>query len=254
MTGLAILVRKELLEAWRTLRLPVVAGVLLLSGLLSPLLARFTPELIQAVGGDQLGFIKIPTPTVADAVAQVLKNTGQFGALAAILLSMGSVASEVDRGTAAFLLVKPASRLAFLAAKLLAIAVTLGAGTGLAVAGAAVYTAVLFQPLDAGGWVVLAGTLWLSLMAWAAITFLGSVVARSAAGGAAIGVGGLLILAIAGAIPRLAPYLPGGLGELGALVALGRPAPELWGSVAVSAAIVAGSVLLAAWSFRRREL
>ena len=58
----AILVRKELLESWRTYRLPVVAGLFLLVGLTSPLLARFLPEIIKAAGGDQLGNVQVPTP------------------------------------------------------------------------------------------------------------------------------------------------------------------------------------------------
>ena len=136
MTGFGILLGKELLESWRTLRLPVVAGVLLLSGFLSPLLAKFTPEIIRAVGGDQLGGLTMPIPTVVDSVGQLLKNAAQFGALAAVLLSMSAVAGEVERGTAAFLLVKPATRAAFLAAKLASIGVTLGVGTLLAVFGA----------------------------------------------------------------------------------------------------------------------
>jgi ABC-2 type transport system permease protein len=254
-TGFGILVGKELLEAWRSLRLPVVAGVLLLSGLISPLLARFTPELIQAIGGDQLaGAIRLPEPTVVDSVAQLLKNVGQFGALAALLLAMGAVAGEVERGTAAFILVKPAGRAAFLTAKLLVIAVTLGLGACLATIAAAVYTALLFEPLGAAGWAGLAVTLWLSLLPYAAVTFLGSVVARSPVGAAAIGVGGLIVLAIASAIPSVAPYLPGGLAGLGGALALGRPAAELPGSVAVSLAILVGCAALSIWAFRRREL
>ncbi len=254
MTGFGILLRKELLESWRTLRLPVVAGVLLLSGFLSPLLARFTPEIIRAVGGDQLGGLTIPVPTVVDSVGQLLKNAGQFGALAAVLLSMGAVAGEVERGTAAFLLVKPATRAAFLAAKLASIGVTLGVGTLLAVSGAATYTAALFEPLGVGGWAALVGCVWLSLMAYAAITFLGSTLSHSAAGGAAIGVGGLILLTVASAIPTLAPYLPGGLAALGGALALGRPAPELVGSLAVSAGITLAAAIAAAWAFRGREL
>jgi ABC-2 type transport system permease protein len=179
---------------------------------------------------------------------------GQLGALTAILLAMGSVAGEVERGTAAFILVKPATRLAFLAAKLVALGLTLGAGVLLAVGAAAIYTAVLFQPLDPGGWAALAGTLWLSLLAYAAITFLGSTLAGSPAGGAAIGVAGLILLAVVSAIPSVAPFLPGGLAELGGALALGRSAPDLGGSIAVSVGIVVVAAALAAWSFRRREL
>ena len=73
MSGFAALLRKELLEQWRTLRLPVVAAVFLLVGLISPLLARFTPEILKAVGGDQFQII-LPTPTTADAVDQLCEE------------------------------------------------------------------------------------------------------------------------------------------------------------------------------------
>ena len=46
----------------------------------------------------------------ADAVDQLWKNLAQFGAFAAIILAMGAVATERDRGTAAFVLSKTVSR------------------------------------------------------------------------------------------------------------------------------------------------
>lgn len=51
MTGFGPLLRKEVLEQWRTRRLPVVAIVFLVMGIGSPFLARYTAELIQALGG-----------------------------------------------------------------------------------------------------------------------------------------------------------------------------------------------------------
>ena len=71
MRGVSILVRKELLESWRTYRLPVVAGLFALVGLSSALLARFLPEIVKAAAGDTLATIAIPTPTAADAALQV---------------------------------------------------------------------------------------------------------------------------------------------------------------------------------------
>ena len=142
MSGLAPLLRKELLEQWRTMRLPIVAAVFLLVGLASPLLARFTPEILKAVGGDQFSIV-LPTPTAADAWAQLAKNLGQFGALVAILLAMGSVATEKERGTAALILTKPAGRDAFLLAKMVAIATTLGISTAIAGVGAWLYRETL---------------------------------------------------------------------------------------------------------------
>ena len=77
--------RKELLEQWRTRRVLVVAAVLLIFGLLSPLLARYTPELISLLPeAESLGEL-IPTPTVSDAVGQYLENMSQFGVILALL-------------------------------------------------------------------------------------------------------------------------------------------------------------------------
>ena len=151
-----VLLRKELLESIRTLRLPVVAGLFLFVGLSSPVLARYLPEIIELAGGEQLGVIEIPTPTAADAVDQLVKNLAQFGALTAILLAMGLVASEKDRGTAAFILTKPVSRRAFLGAKLAALTVVLGGSTVVAAVAGWIYTALLFEPLPVVGWVWLA--------------------------------------------------------------------------------------------------
>src|SRR4029077_1408020 len=140
--------------------------------LTSPLLAKYLPEIIKAAGGDQFPTADIPTPVLADAVSQLWKNLAQFGAFAAIILAMGSVSGELDRGTAAFVLSKTASRGAFLAAKASVIAAVLGLSTILAVGLAWFYTAVLFEPPAIAGWLVLAGLAWLGLCGWAAITFL----------------------------------------------------------------------------------
>ena len=151
MTGGVILLRKELLESWRTLRLPIVAGLFLLVGLTAPLLAKFLPEIIKAAAGDQLPSIPLPTPVAADAVTQTWKNLAQFGAFAAIILAMGAVSTERDRGTAAFVLSKTVSRGAFIAAKVAAIGAILAMCTALAVAVAWIYAAILFEPLPVAG-------------------------------------------------------------------------------------------------------
>jgi ABC-2 type transport system permease protein len=102
-TGFGPLFIKELREQWRTRRLLVVAVVFAIFGIGSPLLAKYTPELIAALASKEVASA-IPPPTTADAVDQFLKNLGQTGVLAAILLAMGSVASDKERGIAALLL------------------------------------------------------------------------------------------------------------------------------------------------------
>ena len=256
MSGLSVLVRKELLESWRTMRLPIVGGLFLLVGLTSPLLARFLPEIITAAAGDQLPAIPIPTPVAADAAAQLWKNLAQFGAFAAIVLAMGSVATERDRGTAAFVLSKTVSRGAFLGAKAAALGLVLAICVALAVAVGWFYTAILFEPLPVGGWIAFAVLAWLGLAAWAAITFLASTVTGSTAAAAGIGFGALLVLSLVAAIPNVGRFLPGGLAPPATALAAGASVAA--GDVVVPAVstfvLIAVAVGAAAWSFRRQEL
>jgi ABC-2 type transport system permease protein len=253
MIGLRWMLRKELLEQWRTRRVLVVAVVFSALGIGSPLLARYTPELVKALAGDQFQIV-LPPPTAADAVSQFLKNVGQAGVLSAILLAMGSVAVEKERGTAALLLTKPLSRGAFLLAKLLAIATTLLVGLLLAAIGGYYYTAILFEALPPLGWAAMAGLLLLGLIAYASLTFLGSALTRSSLAAAAIGIGAMLVLALVSVLPSVGPFTPGGLNAPGAALAVGKDPGAVIGPLLVNLAGVT-AVFAAAWvAFRRQEL
>ena len=256
MTGGSVLLRKELLESWRTLRLPIVAGLFLLVGLSSPLLAKFLPEIIEAAAGDQLPSIPIPTPVAADAADQVWKNLAQFGAIAAIVLAMGAVSAERDRGTAAFILSKTVSRSAFLGAKVIAIAAVLGAGVVLAVAVGWIYTAILFEPQPVAGWIAFGFLAWIGLAAWAALTFAGSTVTGSTAAAAGIGFVALLVLSIGAAIPTVGRYLPGGLAGPAVSLASGSPVEpgDIVAPVVGTLVIIVVALAVSVWSFRRQEL
>jgi ABC-2 type transport system permease protein len=256
MAGVRILLHRELLESWRTLRLPVVGGLFLVVGLTSPLLAKFLPEIVRAAGGDQLKGVQLPAPVVGDAVLQMWKNLAQFGAFSAIILAMGSVAIERDRGTAAFVLSKTVSRGAFLTAKVAAIAFVLAVAVALAVAAGWVYTAILFEPMPIAGWLGLASLAWLGLTPWAALTFLGSTVTGSVAAAAGIGFIAWLGLSIASAVPNAASFLPGGLEGPAVSLADGSTidAAAVLTPALSTLVLVTIALLIAGWSFRRQEL
>ncbi|HEX5825601.1 MAG TPA: ABC transporter permease [Candidatus Limnocylindrales bacterium] len=253
MAGLRVLLGKEILEQWRTFRLPVVATVFLLVGLSSPLLARFTPEILKAVAGDQIPIV-LPPPTAADAVDQLAKNLGQFGGLIAVLLAMGAVATEKERGTAAMILSKPVGRAGFLLAKLVAIGLTLGIATAIASVGAWFYTLVLFEPLPVAGVATAAALQWLTLMAWATITFLGSTLTRSSLAAAGLGIVAFIVVGILGVLPNVGRFLPTGLGAPARAIALGVAGPDALGPIIATVGLI-GAVTLVAWlAFRRQEL
>jgi ABC-2 type transport system permease protein len=233
--------------------LPVVATIFLLVGLSSPLLARFTPDILKAVAGDQIPIV-LPSPTAADAVDQLAKNLGQFGGLIAVLLAMGAVATEKERGTAAMILSKPVSRAGFLVAKLAAIGLTLGIATAIASAGAWFYTLVLFDPLPVAGVAAAAALQWLTLMAWATITFLGSTLTRSSLAAGGLGIVAFVVVGILGVLPNVGRYLPTGLGAPARALALGQSDADVVGPIVATLALI-GAVTLTAWLvFRRQDL
>jgi ABC-2 type transport system permease protein len=255
MSGFRVLLGKEIAEQVRTLRLVVLAIVFASFGILSPVTARYLPDIINSLGSDQLGIvITLPTPTVVDAVDQLLKNVAQFGILAGILLAMGTVANEKDRGTAAFVLSKPASRAAFLGAKLAAIALDLF----LAVAAAGItgygYTAYLFRAPPADGYAAMCLLLWLSLVVYAALTFLGSTLTRSAAAGAGIGFAFLVVTGIVGAVPTIGRFMPGALTGPARAFGLGADPGDVLGPVIANVGLVV-VLAVASWvAFRHQEL
>jgi ABC-2 type transport system permease protein len=255
MTGYREMLVKELLEAWRTRRLIVIALLFLALGISAPVVTKLLPDIIRALGPS--GFeIDIGTPGIADVLDQLLKNTVQFGALAAILLAMGSVATERERGTAAFVLSKPVTRTAFLWAKLVALAVEFAIAIGLATLGAWIYTLVLFHRPPILPWIELAAVVWLSTMVYASITFLGSVAMKSSLGAAGIGFLGLIVLSLLSVVPNLSPWLPAGLLGVAKSLALKESSPDVDPvlTITVSIGIAAVAILLAWLRFRRAEL
>lgn len=255
MEGFSVFLRKELREAVRSNRLLVVAAVFLVLGIISPLTAKYTPELLKALGTGQAGVqIIFPTPTVADAIAQYLKNVAGTGIFIAILLPMGMVAREKERGTAAFALTKPLSRAAFLGAKLVALLVLLGVGVLLAAIVTYIYTAILFQPITLDGFIGCTLLILLSLVIYGLLTFLGSTLVRSQLAAVGIGLAAWVLISIIGISPTAAQYTPAGLMEPASALARGVAPDHLL--LSVLANIVLGAAVAAvAWlAFRRQEL
>ena len=253
MRGFQLLFGKEMRELTRTARLPVVLVVFALLGLVSPVMARYLREILEAVGGSQFQGL-IPDPVAADAVTQFTKNLGQLGVLMAVLIAMGSVAGEKERGTAAFLLTKPLDRAAFLGAKVASLGLLLATATALGGALCWAYTAILFEPLPLLGYVSSVAVLWLSLAVFAAITFVASVVAPSALVAGGIGIVALMLAGFVSVAPDLAPYLPTGLWGISNEVAVGHTPDPMVGPIVLNIAIIVIAVAVAVWSFRRQEL
>lgn len=245
--------KKEWREQRRTHRLLIAVVVLTAFGMLSPLLAKFMPEVFAMIpGAEQIASI-IPAPTVNDAVAQYLKNITQFGVLMALLFAMGAVATEKEKGTAALVLSKPMGRGSFILAKFLALAATFTVGLAAAALGGYYYTYFLFEPLAWGPFLAMNGLILVYMLFYAAVTLFFSTLTRTqfvAVGGAATV---LIASGVFGSLPTYGKFSPDTLVNIAAKVALGQPVESWWGlgvGLGLIVAALAGSWLV----FRRQEL
>lgn len=246
--------RKEALEIVRTWRIWVLPSILLFFALTGPPLARFTPELINALAGEQLGQFRIPPPTYLDAYGQWIKNLSQIVLFALIIIYGGLISSEIRSGTAAFVLTKPLSRAAFVIIKAIVhtafLAFTLTAGTLITWG----VTLAVFSDAPASA-------LWKSALLWLVLgvffimlmTAL-SVMIPAPAGAAGAGLGAYALLSAVAIWEPLRTYSPAGItGQATSLAAGTETASPLW-TVTTSVLLSIALVLLAAALFRRKEL
>jgi ABC-2 type transport system permease protein len=250
-----VALRKELIEQWRSYRLLVVAVTLLLfGGFIAPLTAKYTPELLRALApnGDEIAKL-MPTPTAAVAVEEYVGTISQFGVLVVLLVAMGAVAQEKDRGTAALMLVKPLPRGVFLAAKYVALGLTLVVSIAIAGAACYYYTLLLFEALDLSSWLALNGLLLVFLLVFVALTLFCSTLTRSQVAGGGLAFGLMMVLTAIGAIPTIGDYLPGRLVTwAGGLMNGGGT--TAWSALLVSMGLILLALLGAWFVFERQEL
>jgi ABC-2 type transport system permease protein len=246
--------RKEMLEQWRTYRFLIVAAVFAAFGLASPLLAKFTPEMLKSIPGVPPELLAIfPAPTVTDAITQYVKNMSQFGILLALLMTMGVVVQEKERGTAAFFLTRPVSRETFLLAKFASMTVTFVASLSIAAIGCWYYTMVLFEPLAWGPFLVLNGLMLIIFLVYMALALLASTIARS--NGVAVGLAfiALIVIGLGGSLPTIGDYFPGRLFSWGVTLMLGGT-DAAWPALGISLGIIAATLIIACIVYRRQEV
>jgi len=142
MSGYGVFLRKELQEHIRTFKFYGVVLMAAVLGLMSPLLAKLTPQLLGSMSGELT--IEIPDPTAIDAYGQFFSNVGQIAFLAILLIAAGVIASEMRKGTASLVLTKRLGRPAFVLAKYTAWAGTWTVSYALGAVLCLVYTMILF--------------------------------------------------------------------------------------------------------------
>jgi ABC-2 type transport system permease protein len=246
--------RKEMLFQWRTRRVIIIGAIFLLFGMVSPLLAKFTPALLGSLeGAEQLADI-IPEPTAEVAIGQYIKNLTQFGFILAILMGMGSIAGEKEKGTAAMILSKPMPRWAFITSKFVSQAFVYSIGFILAMFAAYYYTVFLFGPIDFFAFSVVNILLFVWLLVFVAVTIFGSTVGRTIGAAAGVALVGSVLILLASSIPRYGALAPGGLVAWAGQLLIGNETIPNGGSVALSLVLILVALIAALAVFEEQEV
>jgi ABC-2 type transport system permease protein len=235
MTGLAPLLKKELMEQLRTYKLLIVGVIFVLFGISTPLMLKYLPEILELAGGQGLE-ITIPPPTGVQSLTEYAGTIGQLGVLLAVLMVMGSIANERKNGTAIITLSKPVSRAAFVNAKFAAAGITFFASLFIASVFCYGYTVWLIEKADLAAFIGQNLLIGMFLVFCLAVTLLFSSLFRSslAAGGISLGIligqGGL------SAIPRIGDFFPGKLLNWGNVLLMGG-GQSYWTSLGITVAL-----------------
>jgi ABC-2 type transport system permease protein len=248
------LLAKELLEQRRTGKLIIFLVVFFIVGTISPLLARYTPDLLRTVPNIPPEYANlIPTPTLKDAIDQYAKNTSQFGVLLVIILSMNLITQEKERGTAAMLFNKPIKRSAVVLSKWTAAMLTVTISVIVSSFFCAVYTIVLFGVPPIGRFLIFNLFLLLFLAVYLSVALMASALARTQGMAAAGAFGGLTVMLVLSSLPRIGDYSPAGLlGWASSLI--GGSATTDWPALAISVAIVVACLVISCVFIERQEI
>lgn len=98
MKGFYAYLKKELWEQVATFKVLIVVFLCFLLGVISPIGAKYTTEVIGALSTDLIN-LQMPDPTYIDAWAQYFKNISQLGFVVFVIIFYNTLGNELIKGT-----------------------------------------------------------------------------------------------------------------------------------------------------------
>lgn len=205
------LLKKESKELWRTSRVLIAVVAFLILGLQGPIVAKILPDLIKNATPNLSGMqIIIPEQKAMDALITYFSQMSFMPVLVLILLGMGTLAAERERGTQVLVLTKPVTRTQFILAKYFSYLGLVTAATILTTLAVAYDTILLFDSsFNFGAYLVLNLTL-LSYLAFllAVVILCSSLFKNSVAAGGMAFLAYIVISTGSRFLPDWPKYLP----------------------------------------------
>lgn len=178
MRGFVAFTKKELIENTRNYRLLIILAIFLIFGVISPLLAKFTPQLMESLMPNLAEAFE--NPTALDSWIQFYKNVSSLGLSLTIILFSSCLSGEYAKGTLTIMLTKGLSRTSVVMSKFSAAAAILTISYWLSFGVTYGYTAYLWPGASLPHVFFSAFALWIAGLLYLCILMLGCVVFRQA--------------------------------------------------------------------------
>jgi ABC-2 type transport system permease protein len=246
--------KKEFTESVRTYKLLILLAVFLLFGMMSPLLAKFTPEILKSVGLSGMEFT-VPEPTAMDSWTQFFKNVGQMGMLVLVIVFSGIMANEFSRGTLVNVLTKGLKRHTVIFSKLTAATLLWTASYVLCFATTYSYTAYFWDIGELNHGFLAFFSPWLFGLLLITLLILGGTLLKTFLGSLLFTGGAVIVMTLLNIAPKLYKYNPVALcGDNTALLTGARDVSDFLPAVIICAVLVVALTAVSVWVFDRKQI
>lgn len=246
--------KKEFLETWRTHRFLILLCIFVIFGIMNPLFAKITPDLLKATLGKEMA-ATIAAPTSLDSWQQFYKNLTQMGIYLVAILFSGCVVSEVRQGNFIQLVTKGLSRTTIILSKITVLTVQWLAALLLCFGITAGYTAFYFPDTKSPHpFAAMLPALFFGIFLLTVVV-LGSTLARTSYEGLFFTIGVMIIMYVTNMLPHVKKFSPITLinRNLDVLSGTLQTSDLLWNFV-VAGVLAVVCVLLAIKMFNTKKL
>ena len=246
--------KKEFIENLRTYKLMIMIVVFLIFGVMSPLFAKFTPEILKAAGLDASA-LGVGTPTAIDSFAQFFKNVGQLGLLVLVIVFSGIMANELSKGTLINILTKGMRRSTVILSKFIMATVIWTVSYLLCLAVTYAYTAYYFTIENISNAFLAFSSMWLFGVLLIAIVILGGVLFKNVYGSLLLTGGIVVVMTIVNIAPKLQKYNPITLSSDNMQLIMAQKATsDVMPAVIICAVLTIVSVIASIMIFNKKQL
>lgn len=195
MSKMMVLIRKEILEQWRTRKILILCIIFLFVAISSPVIAKLTPELLKNISVPGLT-INLPEATYKDSVDQFIKNISQIVLFVLVFVIAGVVSDEKSKKTLEIILTKPLSRVKFILSKFISSLLIISIIYIISCTVFYAYTMTTFSAFNIGSFALVSGMALLYILMIVSITILASTIVKNPIVAGGIGFANYIVFGI----------------------------------------------------------